>query len=162
MANPDKNMIQDEIRNLMRTYESRVQVSLGVSMPPEMADRLQDLIIAVPGISRRDLVLTGVEIIMQTCEKSPDQIGAMLKIGAFESRAKVTGSVKSPPELDERLTRFVNSVPGVSRRDVTVGRVAEAWFPVRLPLAAKIHSAKRSSWLAKHQCRFWESGSREK
>jgi hypothetical protein len=123
MANPDKNMIQAEIKNLMRTYDSRVQVSLGVSMPPEMADRLADLIIAVPGISRRDLVLTGVEMILQTCEKAPDQIGTLLKIGTFESRGKVTGAVKCPPELDERLTRFVNSVPGVSRRDVTVAAI---------------------------------------
>jgi hypothetical protein len=116
-------MIQDEIKNLMRTYESRVQVSLGVSMPPEMANRFDNLIAAIPDVSRRDFVLTGVEIILQTCEKKPDQTNSLLKLGAFESRAKVNRAVKSPPELDERLTRFVNSLPGVSRRDVAVAAI---------------------------------------
>jgi len=114
---------QREIAALLREFDTRIQASLNVSMPPEMADRLEAMVVAVPGISKRDVVLTGVEVLLEACEKAPQETRSLLKIGAFDSRGRVNLTVKAPMDLDERLTKFVNQSPGVSRRDVAMSAI---------------------------------------
>jgi hypothetical protein len=120
---PDLPAKQREIRALIQKFDTRVQATLSLSMPPEMADRLATLIVGVPGISKRDVVLTGIDVLLTACEKAPQETRSLLKIGAFDSRGRVSLTVKAPLDLDERLTKFVNQSPGVSRRDVAVSAI---------------------------------------
>lgn len=92
-------------------------------IPPEMADRLGNLIAAVPALKKRDVVLTGLEEILEVCEQSMEQPPAALKLGAFESRGRTSFGFRLPIALDERLTNFVNCHPGVSRRDVALAGI---------------------------------------
>ena len=92
-------------------------------MQPEMADRLAGLIAAVPGLTKRDVVLTGLSLVLEACEEAPERALQILRIGAFESRGKVSLGVNVPLDLDHRLGEFVARTPGVSRRDVAMAGI---------------------------------------
>lgn len=114
---------QREMLGLFRTFDSRVQAMLSVSTPPEMADRLECLVAAVPGISKRDVVLTGIQSMLEACERAPDDVLQILKVGAFKSRGKVTFGVSVPMDLDERLGSLVKTRDRLSRRDVALAGI---------------------------------------
>jgi hypothetical protein len=107
---------QQAILSLFRTYDARVQADLSVAMPGELADRLDRFIAAVPGITKRNVVLTGVELFLEACESNPGLAPQMLKDVGFESRGKVSLCSKIPLALDERLARFVAVHGSISRR----------------------------------------------
>jgi hypothetical protein len=109
---------QQAILSLFRNYDARVQADLSVAMPGELADRLDRLIAAVPGITKRNVVLTGVELFLEACENNPESAPQMLKNVGFEARGKVSLCSKIPLALDERLSRFVAAHGSISRRAV--------------------------------------------
>jgi len=111
---------QNDISKLIRIYDCRVTASTGAMVPAEMAERLSNLITALPEYAKRDVVLTGLTMILEICERTPKQPALELRLGAFKSRGQTSLGLRSPLELDRRLTKVVQSFPGVSKRDVIV------------------------------------------
>jgi hypothetical protein len=89
-------------------------------VPPELTERLTNLVTAVPLFARRDVVLTGLTRIFEICEQAPGQFVPELKLGAFKCRGQTSLGYRAPLEMDRRLTQLINSLPGVSKRDVIV------------------------------------------
>jgi hypothetical protein len=114
--NDSAKVKQQAILSLLRTYDARVQADLSLAMPSHLADRLDRLIAKVPGITKRNVALTGVEMFLEICENSPELASQMLKDVGFEARGKVSLTSKIPLALDERLARFIAAHSGISRR----------------------------------------------
>lgn len=108
-------MKQQALLGMFGTYEARVQADLSLAMPPDLASRLEGLMAAVPGTPKRSVVLTGVELLIETCEKDPGLAQQLVKAAGLHSRGKVCLSVKIPLDLDEQLSKFLAS-NGISRR----------------------------------------------
>jgi predicted DNA-binding protein len=111
---------QQEITKLIRVFESRVTTNGATMIPPELAERLENLVSAVQVFVKRDVVLTGLSRILEICERSPGQIVPELKLGAFKSRGQTSIGFRVPLDLDDRLTKLVSSRPGLSKRDVVM------------------------------------------
>jgi hypothetical protein len=109
---------QREIQQLIRTFENRVQVPFGSAVFPELAERLDSLLKVVPTLSKKEVIITALDHILELCETAPERAIENLKIGAFESRGKVNLTTKIPVEMDERLTRLIKRFPEISRRQI--------------------------------------------
>ena len=103
-----------------RVYDFRVTAGAGSMVPAEMAERLTDLVTAVPLFSKRDVILTGLAKILETCEPAPGQPVPELKLGAFKSQGQTSLPFRVPLDLDARLINLINSRPGISKRDLIV------------------------------------------
>jgi hypothetical protein len=88
------------------------------SMQTRLAERLQNLVNAVPSLTNRVVILTGMAAVLEQCEQAPDLVDSTLKLGSYESRATVSLNLRIPAELDERLTKLIKSHPKLKRRDV--------------------------------------------
>jgi len=117
---PDAQANQQEIVKLIQVYECRVTAPCGVMVPPDMADRLTNLVNALPSFAKRDVALTGLTRILEICEQAPGQTVAELKRGAFKCRGQISLGFRVPVDLDQRLTQLIKSLPGISKRDVIV------------------------------------------
>lgn len=117
---PDQFTKQQEFSKLIRTYEFRVTAASGAMVPPDLSDRLANVVAVIPHFAKRDVILTGLVMILEICEKSPGQAVPELKLGRFKSRGQSSLGFRVPLELDRRLTNLISSLPGVSKRDVIV------------------------------------------
>ena len=68
-----------------------------------MDDRLKGLISTSLGISKRDVVLNGIQWVLDACEKTPQDTAAALRVGAYKTRYRVALIVTVPVDLDDRL-----------------------------------------------------------
>lgn len=139
---------QSEIRNVFYDFHSRVQASLGVGLPPPLADRIDRLIGAVPGISKKAIVATGVLMILEMYEGSPEKFSQIVKARASQTKGRVALCVSIPLELHERLAKFISTVGNISQRDVAVAGIdlalskCEALNGGPFPALPSIHGAK--------------------
>jgi hypothetical protein len=109
-----------EISRLIQVYDFRVTAPLGAMVPPDLAERLTNLITAAPDLSKRDVVLTGLARILDICERTPTRPVPELKLGTFKCRGQTSLGFRAPLDVDRRLTQFISSLPGISKRDVIV------------------------------------------
>jgi hypothetical protein len=109
-----------EIEKLIQVYECRVSAPSGAMVPPNLAERLTNLVAAVPTFSKRDVVLTGLVKILDICDRSPGRAVPELRLGTFKCRGQTSLGFRAPMDLDRRLTEVTNSIPEISKRDVIV------------------------------------------
>jgi hypothetical protein len=120
---PGQSSKQQEIAKLIRLYDFRVTASAGTMVPPQLAERLTNLVNAIPLFAKRDVVLTGLAKILEICERTPGQPVPELKLGNFRSRGQTSLGFRVPLDLDQRLTDLINGRSGVSKRDVIVAGI---------------------------------------
>jgi hypothetical protein len=111
---------RQEIAKLIRIYDFRITAPAGAMVPPELSERLTNLASAVPEYTKRDVILTGLTMILEICEHSPGKTAPELKLGGFKCRGQASLGFRTPVELDQRLTKVINSLPDISKRDVIV------------------------------------------
>jgi hypothetical protein len=117
---PDQLAKQQEFAKLIRIYDFRITAPSGAMVPPGLSERLANVVAALPQFAKRDVVLTGLVMILEICERSPGQAVPELKLGGFKSRGQTSLGFRAPLELDRRLTNLISSLSGVSKRDVIV------------------------------------------
>ena len=117
---PDQSTKQQEFSKLIQSYDFRVTAPSGAMVPPDLSERLANVVAALPQFAKRDVILTGLVMILEICERSPGQAVPELKLGGFKSRGQSSLGFRAPLELDRRLTNLISSLSGVSKRDVIV------------------------------------------
>lgn len=119
-SDPSQSGLDIEIAKLIRVFDCRVNASGSTLIPAELDQRLTNLMSRIPGFSRKDVVLTGLDQLLEICERTPGCPVPELKLGSFKSRGQTSLGFRIPLDLDTRLTGLLRSLPSISKRDVIV------------------------------------------